>query len=82
MSPSVVSPPPATFVGNRFVASVTNTTWLPSVLTAGDHDARFPATGSRGRLPTPASTADTIVSGVPRGGSSNTPLASVSRSNR
>ena len=38
--------------------------------------------GRRGRLPTPASTADTIVSGIPRGGSSNTPLASVSRSNR
>jgi hypothetical protein len=82
MSPSVCSPPPATFVGKRFVASVTNTTWLPSVLTAGDHDERLPATGRRDRLSAPTSTADTSFSGAPRGGSSKTPLASVSRSYR
>jgi hypothetical protein len=62
-------------------ASVTNATWLPSMFTAGAHDAWSPATGNRCGSSTER-VADTIDSGAPRGGSSKMPLPSVSRSKR
>ena len=66
---------------SRLVASVTKAIWLPSALTAGDHDDRLPATGTPAST-IPASTADTIASCGRRAGSSKMPFLSVSRSNR